>query len=247
MTATRLLATLGFALACASTAKADCAQTVFEDVPVSHCRFHPSDYEFRMFHRNASGQLIGSFAGVLGGLREDGEELVFATNGGMYHPDRAPVGLYIEDGRQTMRIITSDGPGNFGLLPNGVFCATERKAMVIEARRFAENPPDCLHATQSGPMLVIDGALHPKLLPDSDSRFLRNGVGVDAQGAVHFAIADAPVNFHRFARFFRDHLATPNALFLDGKVSRFFAPQLARRDVGLPLGPIIGVVARAGR
>jgi len=56
------------------------------------------------------------------------------------------------------------------------------------------------------------------------------------------AISDAPVNFHRFARLFRDDLGTPNALYIDGKVSRLYAPDLDRRDLGFPLGPIIGTV-----
>jgi uncharacterized protein YigE (DUF2233 family) len=32
-------------------------------------------------------------------------------------------------------------------------------------------------------MLVIGGKLHPKLLPDSDSLYVRNGVGVSEDGS----------------------------------------------------------------
>ena len=94
-------------------------------------------------------------------------------------------------------------------------------------------------------MLVIDGALHPRFLPDSDSRFIRNGVGVSIDGTVFAVISDKPVNFHRFARFFRDALKTPNALFLDGKVSRLFVPEIGRRDIGFPFGPILAVTRPA--
>ena len=163
-------------------------------------------------------------------------------NGGMYHPDRQPVGLYIEDGIEAQSIVTREGPGNFGLLPNGVLCLSETAAAVIESRSFAANPPACRFATQSGPMLVIDGALHPRFLVNSDSLFIRNGVGVRPDGTLVAAISDAPVTFHHFGRLFRDVLGTPNALFLDGKVSRLHAPSLDRSDFGFPVGPILGVV-----
>jgi uncharacterized protein YigE (DUF2233 family) len=71
-------------------------------------------------------------------------------------------------------------------------------------------------------------------------------VGVDETGTVlHLVISDAPVNFHHFARFFRDHLGVPNALYFDGRVSRLYAPDIGRADIGLPLGPIIGTVVDA--
>jgi uncharacterized protein YigE (DUF2233 family) len=93
-------------------------------------------------------------------------------------------------------------------------------------------------------MLVIDGALHPRFLPDSGSRYIRNGVGVSEDGKrAVFAISDAPVTFHEFARLFRDALNLPNALYFDGKVSRLFAPGIGRDDIGFPMGPMVGLVA----
>jgi uncharacterized protein YigE (DUF2233 family) len=167
-------------------------------------------------------------------------------NAGMYHPDRVPVGLMIENGQERARIVTSDGPGNFGLLPNGVFCINDRFA-VIESRAFKAAPPACRFATQSGPMLVIDGALHPRFIPDSPSRYIRNGVGVSADGRrAYFVISQGRVNFAEFARVFRDALGTPQALYFDGNVSRLFAPDIGRRDLGFPMGPIVGTVVPAG-
>ena len=96
-------------------------------------------------------------------------------------------------------------------------------------------------------MLVNDGALHPRFLVDSDSVYIRNGVGVSADGkTAYFAISDSRVTFHQFARLFRDVLNTPNALYLDGSISRLYAPELGRHDRGLPLGPIIGTVVPRG-
>ncbi len=94
-------------------------------------------------------------------------------------------------------------------------------------------------------MLVIDGALHPAFIEDSDSVLLRNGVGVRADGMVVFAVADTPVNFHSFGTYFRDVLDTPNALFLEGRVVRLFSTDLNRADLGRPMGPIIGIAREA--
>jgi uncharacterized protein YigE (DUF2233 family) len=164
-------------------------------------------------------------------------------NAGMYHDDRAPVGHYVENGTEQMRVITSDGPGNFGLLPNGVFCIREGRADVFETLRFVKEAPECLFATQSGPMLVIEGDLHPRFLPDSTSRYIRNGVGTSADGKrAIFAISGIPVTFHQFGRLFQDGVGVPNALYFDGKVSRLYAPELNRSDVGFRLGPIVGTV-----
>ncbi len=224
-----------------------CEQVVFDDARFTSCAIDLSQDEVRLFLRDDSGAIYGSFARVDQNLPE-GQSLGIAMNAGMFHDDRAPVGLYVEDGAQEMRIITSDGPGNFGLLPNGVLCLQDDQAAIVESRSFADSPPDCTHATQSGPMLVIDGALHPRFIPNGSSRNIRNGVGIDVTGQqMHLVISDEPVNFHHFARFFRDHLEVPNALYFDGRVSRLYAPGIDRVDVGLPVGPIIGTVVDAAR
>lgn len=188
------------------------------------------------------GLPLGSFVAL---DRAIDAPITFAMNGGMYHPDRAPVGLYVEDGVQSKSIVTREGPGNFGMLPNGVFCAGSGRAQVYESRAFAATPPDCDFATQSGPMLVIDGALHPRFLPDSEYLNIRNGVGASSDGqTVYFAISDQPVSFHEMATLFRDQLGVRDALYLDGRVSRLYAPALDRADPGRQMGPILVVTER---
>lgn len=219
-----------------------CREVDFEEQSLTVCTVKAGQ-DLRLFLRGAQGEILGAFAAVDALLAPDGLQLAFAMNAGMYHPDRRPVGLYVEDGIERARLVTREGPGNFALLPNGVFCIDGDGFAVIESRAFDADRPDCRFATQSGPMLVIDGALHPRFLDDSTSVNVRNGVGVSADGyTAHFAISNAPVTFHQFARFFRDVLDTPQALFLDGNISRLHAPGLGRSDWGLPMGPIVGLV-----
>lgn len=241
-----LAATLGLGLALPADA-ADCRRIDHEGRPYTICAVDPATDDLRLFHSDGQGVPYAHFATLDAALADRGLRLGPAMNAGMYHDDRAPVGLYIEEREQTMRLVTSAGPGNFGLLPNGVLCLRAGRADVIETGRFEEQSPDCRFATQSGPMLVIDGALHPRFLPDSTSRYLRNGVGTSADGArLVMAISEVPVTFHEFGRLFRDVLELPQALYLDGNVSRLHAPSLGRSDFGRAMGPILGVVEPAG-
>ena len=184
--------------------------------------------------------------GALGTLAEkQGGRLGFAMNAGMYDKGQAPVGLYVEDGRELKGASTANGPGNFHLKPNGVFFVKGDRAGVLDTGRYLRTKPAPDFATQSGPMLVIDGKIHPKISADGPSQKIRNGVGVrDGGHAAVFAISERPVTFGAFARLFKDSFGCRNALFLDGSVSSLYAPSLGRSDLSRPLGPLVGAVGK---
>lgn len=231
--------------AVATWATPSCDRVLFDGESFTVCRVDPATDDVRLYLDDDTGAKIGTFRRLQDDVEKTGRRLVLAMNAGMYHPDRRPVGLYIEDGVEKTPVVTRKGPGNFGLLPNGVLCLSETGASVLESRVYAADPPSCRHATQSGPMLVIDGRLHPRFIRGGSSKNIRNGVGVTRDGTLVMAISDGAVNFDTFGRLFRDGLDTPNALYLDGRISRLYAPDLDRADGGFPMGPILAVTVPA--
>lgn len=235
-----------FCLAASALGAATCEEITHKGSRYTVCEVDASAQKLALFLRDEEGKIYGQFSSIDRALLNQGEKLAFAMNAGMYHDDRSPVGHYVENGTEIMRVIPNAGPGNFGLLPNGVFCVREGRADVFETLAYVADQPSCTYATQSGPMLVIDGALHPRFLEGGTSLYIRNGVGTSRDGQrVVFAISDQPVNFHSFGTLFRDYIGVPNALYFDGNISRLYAPDLGRRDFGFALGPIIGVVEPA--
>lgn len=205
------------------------------------CRVDPRETKLELYLRDESGTAFTTFDRLDTWLRSRGRQLVFAMNAGMFHPDFSPVGLYVEHGKQLRPLNLRKGKGNFSLMPNGVFAVVDSKATVVESSQYYTLKGQVSLATQSGPLLVIDGRIHQAFMPNSNSRLYRNGVGVSRDGRAVFAITEEPVNFYEFALLFRDGLECPNALFLDGSISSLYAPELGRNDFSMGLGPIIAV------
>jgi uncharacterized protein YigE (DUF2233 family) len=244
LAAASALLVLGFG-ATSGAALAACAPKNFDAAKFTVCRFDPKRDDIRLFLSGPDDKPYGSLAALAAALKAKGERLMFAMNAGMFKEDQSPVGLYVEDRRELHEADTRGGASNFHMKPNGVFWIGDGVAGVTETSRYLASPPGARYATQSGPMLIINGKIHPKIRPDGTSLKTRNGVGACDGGAVVFAVADEPVTFDAFARLFRDGLSCQNALFLDGSISSLYAPDLNRDDEPGPIGPIVGVVRRA--
>ena len=221
---------------------AACEGVEFQGQHFTTCKFDLTKDRIGLFNLNASGQPYGFFSSLSAELAQQGKVLSFAMNGGMYDEGLKPIGLYVESGKLLHKLNRRNGSGNFHLKPNGVFYVKGSTSGVLETEAYVKAGIKPDFATQSGPMLVIDGAIHPNFSETGTSAKYRNGVGAIDGSHVVFAISDQPVTFYNFAVFFRDGLKTRNALFLDGSISSLYAPELSRNDQLRALGPIIGVV-----
>ena len=222
-----------------------CREARFEGSLFTLCRYDSRRHALEMI----SGPR--GFAALEDRIGARRTRLRFAMNGGMYDEDGRPIGLFIEDGRTVRRLNRNEGPGNFHLLPNGVFAVRrDGQPIVVRAERWAGTAEGVRWATQSGPMLVIDGRLHPRFSANGESLNIRNGVGAECRAGAHtawFAISEEAVSFGRFARLFRDALGCRNALFLDGTVSSLWDPGAGRQDAREDLGPLIVVYKKERR
>lgn len=84
---------------------------------------------------------------------------------------------------------------------------------------------DIQYGTQSGPMLVINGKIHPKFTFLSKNTNIRNGIGVIKDGQNEKAvlvISEGKVNLYEFALLFQFLFKCDNALYLDGAISKAY-------------------------
>lgn len=181
---------------------------------------------------------------------------VCVTNGGMYEPDGTAVGLLIENGQLLHQLNKDSLPvaDNFHLYPNGVFYVDTVGRFGVSTtaafkNRFLASYKEIRQATQSGPMLVINGEIHPKFTYGSPNTNIRNGVGIlreaKAETAV-FVISETRINLYDFALLFQKVLRCDQALYLDGVISKMYYQnnQQMMGDLGGSLGPVISIVRR---
>ncbi|WP_169712057.1 phosphodiester glycosidase family protein [Erythrobacter donghaensis] len=219
-----------------------CRQVVFETVPLTDCVADPATHRIAMANVGADKQPFGSLSAFAASV--DPSDIAFAVNGGMYGDDLRPIGYFVQNGERLSELNRANGDGNFYMKPNGVFFGTGSKWRVLGSNTFFDTVGDRPEfGTQSGPLMLIDGKMHPEIQDNGPSKAIRNGVGVDASGKAHFVISDAPISFGQLARYFRDELKVSNALYLDGQVSSLWDPATGRMDKGR-VGPIIVVTKR---
>jgi uncharacterized protein YigE (DUF2233 family) len=239
-----LLASLLLLTACnrsepsqAAAQQSACRGEVFEDVRFTVC--DPGRGRIELVAARRRETAVRNFADLELKLGRRAGSVAFAMNAGMYDDDGRPIGLAIVEGREVRYVNRRKGGGNFHLMPNGILQVhRDGRAEIVPTASWKPSGTVRL-ATQSGPMLVIGGRLHPAFEADGTSRHIRNGVGIAPNGRAIFVISEAPVSFGKFARLFRDRLKARNALFFDGAVSALWDPANGRRDVTRPLGPMI--------
>ena len=219
-----------------------CSHFGYDGNAYTVCRIDLRETRLELFNLDGQGVPLGSFGTLAESLSAEGKELGFAMNAGMFDEALKPIGLYVEKGTEAKKLNRRDGYGNFHVKPNGVFYIKGDQVGVAATEAYVKlnEKPD--FATQSGPMLVIDGKIHPRFSQTGMSHKMRNGVGMlDAHTAI-FVISENAVNFYDFAKMFRDGLKCANALFFDGTISSLYSPELGRNDGFAPLGPMVGAV-----
>ncbi len=223
----------------AAASTGPCTATEFEGVALTHCIADPAQHSISAALAPTSGSNFGTIEGWAAGRNES--DIAFVMNAGMYGDDLKAVGYFVQDSDRLVELNRGDGSGNFYLKPNGVFFGSNGRWRILDSEAFLRTIGDRPQfGTQSGPMLVLNGELHPEIQDNGPSKALRNGVGIDASGKAHFVISDAPLSFGQLARFFRDEVKVPNALFLDGNISSLWDPATGRMD-SRRVGPLLVV------
>ena len=202
----------------------------------------PTQKQVKLYWKNDKQQHFKSIQNLKYWLENRNQKLEFAMNAGMYKKDNSPQGLYIEKAKTLSPLDTASGNGNFYMNPNGVFYLTTKSKAVICATDEFKNTSEIQYATQSGPMLVIDGEIHPNFKEGSSNVHIRNGVGILPDGKILFAMSKKEINFYDFAAYF-ERLGCKNALYLDGFVSRTYLPKEKWIQTDGNFGVIIGVLA----
>ena len=182
--------------------------------------------ELQLAWLGADGKPLGDFNGLKRDLAAKGQQIMFATNAGIFERGPKPCGLTICAGKELVPLNVRPGEGNFYLKPNGVFFLDDKLGPgVMEAAEFARSGLKPRLATQSGPLMLRNGVIHPAFNLHSPNKRLRNAVGVRKRdGQIIFAMSDrddaklGTVTFHQFSRFFL-HLGCEDVLYLDGDIS----------------------------
>lgn len=201
---------------------------------------NPSKSNVSFYWKNDKSDIFSSIGKLKKWLSKNNKEMLFATNGGMYKKDQSPQGLFVENGIEKNSIDTSRAEGNFYLKPNGIFYLTNSNKSFICKTEDYESNKNVKFATQSGPMLVIDGKIHNDFNKNSTNLNIRNGVGILPNNEILFVMSKKQINFYEFAEFFKSK-GCKNALYLDGFVSRTYCPKEKWEQIDGNFGVIIAV------
>lgn len=213
------------------------------------CSFDPAKIDLSMAWKKSDGSVYGSFAPLAAEYKKRKTPLLFASSGGPFHFDLTPTGLYVENFKELTPAIAADatGIGSFYEKPNGMFFVEDGRPKLLTTERYLATKPKAAFATQSGPMLLIDGEVNKSLNEQTAPLRKRTGVCLrrDTPRLV-FAITDTTVTVQAFADFLKSQNCQ-NALMLDTSTSSFYVPSRQRADLWVPIGPIIAITQRGSR
>ena len=197
--------------------------------------------ELKLYWKDDNSQILKSLNTLKNWVETKNKRLVFAMNAGMYKKDNSPLGLFIRDGIIITPLNKRTATGNFYLKPNGVFYVdNNNNAAICKTEKFINNG-NIKYATQSGPMLVIDGNIHRGFKRGSTSLKIRNGVGLLPNNKLMFVMSKKEINLYDFANYFKG-LGCKNALYFDGFVSRTYLPEKKWVQTDGNFGVMVGVV-----
>ena len=199
--------------------------------------------KIKLYWKNDSGQILKSINNLKKITETKKENLVFATNAGMYKIDNSPQGLFIQNANMMNSTDTSKGVGNFYLQPNGIFYINKDESVFIKTTANFKMNNNIEYATQSGPMLIIENEINSIFNKNSTNLNIRNGVGITADNKVIFAVSKKEISFYNFANYIKT-LGCKNALYLDGFVSRTYYPEKKWIQIDGNFGVMIGVTRK---
>jgi uncharacterized protein YigE (DUF2233 family) len=218
-----------------------CSITAYHTTPPYFTyEYNPKKEVCKLYWKNSKGEKLKSLGAVKNFVASQNHTLLIAMNAGMYLPDNTPQGLFLSEGATIKKLDTKKGKDNFYWLPNGVFALDKTgKPFVVETSKY-NTLKNMWYATQSGPMLVINGKMHEGFSETSKSLYRRNGVGILPNGNAVFIMSKDAVTLHEFATMFMRY-GCKNALYLDGAISQMYCPSQNISQLGGDFGVMVGI------
>ena len=198
---------------------------VFSDRHFRVWAVDPTSVAIQQYRKDAQAQALWSLQSLHNFVQSRSEKLLFAMNAGIFDTNMSPVWLFVANGRVEQPLNLTEGTWNFYLQPNGVFFVQkDKKASIMDSTNFSffVDMKDVLLATQSWPLLLSHGTIHPSLNPSSSNTNIRNAVWITPQWTVFFVYSDKEINMYALALYMRDVLGCEHALYLDWSISGWF-------------------------
>jgi uncharacterized protein YigE (DUF2233 family) len=206
-------------------------------------KINPAKTILKFYWKDDNGNPLKSLKALKDYCASKKEKLLFGMNGGMYKEGNSPLGLFIQQGKTASPINKKNGSGNFYLQPNGILFITNDKFAHICTTGQFPGSRNIEYATQSGPMLLVDGKINSNFKKGSVNINIRNGVGLLPGNTLLFAMSKNEISLYDFADYFKQAGCT-NALYLDGFVSRTYLPEKNWTQLDGNFGVLIGSIVK---